>query len=229
VRVLARLRPGVSLAQAEQDVDRVAREFQQERSDIYTGNLYLEVYLDPLGAGNVARVRPVLLTLSGAVLFVLLIACANVANLLLARAAVRQREMAVRHALGASTLRLVAQSITEGLLLTMFGAALGCVLARAIVALMASLSPSFVAGLAHVSVDMRILAFTLAISVITALLCGLAPALGWTRLEVTAILKQSGRQGASQERHRLRARSLGRSERPSGLSIATFPFSTYAR
>jgi ABC-type antimicrobial peptide transport system permease subunit len=152
-----------------------------------------------------------------------------VANLLLARAAARQREMAVRHALGASVRRLAAQSVTEGLWLTMFGAALGCVLARAIVGLITGLSASFVAGLAHASIDLRVLAFTLAISVMTGLLCGLAPALSWIRPEISAVLKQAGRQGASQERHRLRARSLGRSERPSGLSIATFPFSTYAR
>ncbi|HEV2984896.1 MAG TPA: ABC transporter permease, partial [Vicinamibacterales bacterium] len=204
VHVLARLRPGVSLLQAEQDVNRVATGFQQEHAGIYTGNLRLEVHLDPLGAGSVARARPVLVTLSGAVVFVLLIACANVANLLLARAAVRQREMAVRHALGASARRLVTQSVTEGLLLTMCGAALGCVVAEVIVELITNLSPSFVAGLAHVRLDVRVLAFTLAISVITGLLCGLAPALSWTRLEITATLKQAGRPGASQERGRLR-------------------------
>ena len=204
VHLVARLRPGVSLAQAEQDVKRVANEFQQEHSDIYTGNIRLQVNLDLLGATDAAHARPVLLALAGAVVFVLLIACANVMNLLLARAAVRQREMAVRNALGASAQRLVAQLLTEGLLFATAGAALGCALAQALIKLVANLWPSFVAGLTQVRLDPTVLAFTLAISVLTGLLCGLAPALSWTRADIGTALKQAGRQGASQERRRLR-------------------------
>ena len=204
VHIVARLQPGVSLAQSEQDVVRVANEFQHEHSDIYAGNVRLQVNLDPLGAEDAARARPVLLALAGAVVFVLLIACANVMNLLLARAAVRQREMAVRNALGASAQRLVAQLLTEGLLFATVGAALGCALAQATIKLVANLWPSFVAGMAQVRIDPIVLAFTLAISVLTGLLCSLAPALRWTRSDIGATLKQAGRQGASQERHRLR-------------------------
>lgn len=143
------------------------------------------------------------MALAGAVVFVLLIACANVTNLLLARAAVRQREMAVRNALGASAQRLVAQLLTEGLLLTAVGAALGCALAQAIIQSVAALWPSFVAGLAQVRIDPEVLVFTLAISVLSGILCSLAPAMSWARPDIGATLKQAGRQAASQQHRRL--------------------------
>jgi predicted permease len=204
VHIVARLKPGVTPAQAGQDVRRVADEFQQEHADIYAGILRLQVNLDPLGARDAARVRPVLLALAGAVVFVLLIACANVTNLLLARAAAREREMAVRNALGASAQRLIAQLVTEGLLLTAVGAALGCALAHGLIKLVAVLWPSFVAGLAQVRIDSAVLVFTLGISVLSGFLCSLVPAMSWTRPDIGATLKQAGRQGASQERRRLR-------------------------
>ncbi len=203
VHVLARLRPGVSLTQANEDVARVAAEFQRERSDIYSGNLELQVSVQPFGADATSRVRPMFLTLAGAVVFVLLIACANVTNLLLARGADRQREMAVRNALGASAGRLARQLLIEGLLLTAVGTALGLVLAQAIVRLAATSWPSFVSGLGQARVDRNVLAFTLGVSVLTALLCTLAPALSWTRPDITRHLKQAGRQGSSQVRRRV--------------------------
>jgi putative ABC transport system permease protein len=203
VMIVARRRPGVSLVQAREDVRRVANQFQGEHPEIYTGNIRLQVDLDPLQGEGAGRTRFVLLTLAGAVLFVLLIACVNVMNLLVARAAVRQREMAVRNALGASARRLVAQLVTEGLLLTMLGGALGCGLAEMIVKLVANLWPSFVSGLAQASIDLRVLAFTLAISAVTGLLCGFAPALDWIRPDIGETLKQGGRQSASRQRRRL--------------------------
>jgi len=204
VHVVARLRPGVSLAQAESEVDRVAAAFQREHRDIYSGNLQLEVTLGRLGAETAARARPVLLTLSGAVVFVLLIACANVMNLLLSRATVRQREMAVRNALGASAPRLARQLLTEAVLLTMVGGVLGCLLAQALIALVTRAWPSSVAGVSRAHMDARVLAFTLAVSVISGLLCGLAPAIRWSWPNLGAALKQGGRPGTTQERHRLR-------------------------
>lgn len=204
VNMVARLRPDVSLSQAEQDMVRIAREFQRERSDIYTGNLALEVTVEPLGERTAARTRPVLLTLAGAVVFVLLIACANVTNLLLARAAVRQREVAVRNALGASASRLVAQSLTESLLLTICGAAVGCVLAQIIITLVSTLWPSFVAGLAYAQIDMTVLTFTIVVAIVTGLLCGMAPALGSRPTDLSTTLKQAGRQGSAQGRQGLR-------------------------
>ncbi|MBI1790872.1 MAG: ABC transporter permease, partial [Acidobacteria bacterium] len=130
VHIVARLRPGVSLAQAGQDVQRVAGEFQREHAGIYSGNVRLQVDLDPLGAGEAARARPVLLALAGAVIFVLLIACANVTNLLLARAAARQPEFAMRLALGARRRRLIRQLLIESLLLAALGGVCGVVMAH---------------------------------------------------------------------------------------------------
>jgi putative ABC transport system permease protein len=204
VRIVARLRPGVSQPEAQRDVDRVAADFQRERADIYSGNLRLEATLEPLGAEAAARARPVLVTLSGAVLFVLMIACANVTNLLLSRATVRQREIAVRGALGASAPRLVSQVLAESLVITLAGGLLGCGLAAALVRVAVFLWPSSVAGLSDIGLDGRVLAFTLAVSAVTGLLCGLAPARSGMRLNVGAILKQGGRPGGSGERHRLR-------------------------
>ena len=205
VHIVARLRPGITLTAAGQDVRRVADEFQREHPDIYSGNVRLQVDLEPLGAGEAARARPVLLALAGAVVFVLLIACANVANLLLSRAAARQREMAVRHALGAGARRLMAQLLSEGLLLSVAGAALGCLLAQVLIRLAADLWPSFVSGLAQARIDPPVLAFTMGISVLTGVLSSLAPALSFTRPDIGAALKQAGRTGVSRERRRLRA------------------------
>jgi putative ABC transport system permease protein len=203
VGIVARLRPGVSVAQAQQDVARVATEFQRERADIYAGNLHLLVNLEALGAAAAGRVQPMFFMLTGAVVLILLIACANVTNLLLARGAVRLREMAVRTALGASARRLIGLTLIEGLLLTITGAALGCGLAEGVLRLVKSLSPSFVAGLAGARLDLTVLTFTFVISVIAGLLCSVAPALTWTRPDIGDHLKQAGRQAVSPGRRRI--------------------------
>ncbi|HTS24897.1 MAG TPA: ABC transporter permease [Bryobacteraceae bacterium] len=204
VRIVARLNPGITPALAEQDVERVADGFQREHPEIYTGNLVLQVNLDLPGAESAARIRPALLTLAGAVLLVLFTACANVTNLLLARAAARGREMAVRNALGAGAGRLVVQMLSEGLLLTAVGAVLGCGLAQAIISLVANLWPSFIAGLAQVHIDRTALAFLVGVSGITGIASSLAPALNWVRPDIGVALKQGGRTGTSREQHRLR-------------------------
>jgi putative ABC transport system permease protein len=203
VQLVARLRDGVSLAQAQEDMVRVASEFQRERRDIYTGNLRLQVNLEPLGAAAAARVRPTFFMLAGAVAFILLIACANVTNLLLARGAARQREMAVRTALGASAWRLIGLTVIEGLLLTLAGAALGYGLAGGLVAVVKSVSASFVSGLADVHLDVTVLMFTFIVSLGTGVLCSVAPALTWTRPDITGHLKQTGRQAGSLGRSRI--------------------------
>src|SRR6185295_49140 len=203
VHVVARLRPGLSLAQAQAEVDRVAAAFQSEHRDIYSGNLQLEVTLSRLGAETAARARTLLLTLGGAVVFVLLIACANVMNLLLSRATVREREMAVRQALGAGASRLARQLLTEALVLTSAGGILGCLLAFALIRVMTHAWPSSVAGVAQARLDLRVLAFTVVVSMISGILCGLAPAWRWSRPSLGRSLQTGGRPGAAHERHRL--------------------------
>jgi putative ABC transport system permease protein len=200
VHIVARLRPGVTIAQAAQNVQRVAAGFQRERRDIYRGNLQLDTSVEPFGATEAARAHVVLLALAGAVLIVLLIASVNVTNLLLARAAQRRREIAVRNALGAGARRLIAQLLTESLILAGFGAVLGCALAQAFMNVAASLWPGFVAGLAEVRLDPGALGFTVVISVVTGLVCGLTPALSSRRIDIAAALKQAGRPGVSHER-----------------------------
>jgi len=205
VHIVGRLAPSVTAAQAQQDLQRVAEAFEREHPDIYTGNLRVEVAVKALGSASAARARPALIALSGAVLFVLLIACANVINLLLARAAARQREIAMRRALGASAGRLVAQLVTEGLLFTGIGAGIGCALAFAILMGLRNLLPWLSAG-AALRIDWPVLAFTVAISVITGLLCGLAPAAGLSRSrsDVAASLRAGGRDTTSAPRRRVR-------------------------
>lgn len=203
VNIVARLTAGISRVQAEDDVVRIAGEFQREHADIYSGNARLQVSLEPFGAGAAARVRPIFVTLAAAVLFVLLIACANVTNLLLARGAVRQREMAVRRALGASAPRLVGLLLAEGLLLTLAGAALGCGLAAGIVRLVRTLSPPFVAGLMDAHLNLSVLLFTSIVSFVTGLVCSVAPAIASTRPDISDHLKQAGRQSASLARRRV--------------------------
>jgi putative ABC transport system permease protein len=203
VHIVARLRPDVSITQAEQDVAGVAAAFQRERSDIYSGHLRLQVALEPLGATAAARVRPTFVTLAGAVVFVLVIACANVMHLQLARGAARQHEMAVRNALGASAGRLVSQLLVEGVLLSMAGAILGLALALLIVKVTAGVAPSFVAGLAEVRPNIAILGFTLGISLLCGLACSLVPALSWLRADVNSYLKQAGRQTGAHVRRRV--------------------------
>jgi len=205
VGVVARLRPGITREEAERDVRRVADEFQRERPDLYSGNVRLQVDLDTLGARGAAGTRPLLFTLAGAVAFLLLIACANVASLLLARAAVRDREIAVRSALGASGARLAAQLLTETAVLAAAGAALGGMLAEAIVHGLGRLWAAPPAGLAAARLDPAVFAFLLAVAGMAAVLCGLVPALGAARPDLVTALRAAGSAGGSRERHRMHA------------------------
>src|SRR6185437_11759105 len=127
--IIARLKDGVSLAQAQDDVKRVAAQFQKEHSDIYSGNAILAASAEPWSPQFSGHTRVVLPMLGATVGFLLLIACANVANLLLARAGARQREISIRKALGASAGRLTRQVLTETAILTLSGGMAGCVLA----------------------------------------------------------------------------------------------------
>ena len=205
IQIVARLRPGASVAQAQADLTAVSRRLERDGPVILTG-IGSEAKLTPLIESYVGEVRPALLVLLGAVLCVLLIACTNVANLLLARATTRQREMAVRTSLGASRGRLVRQLLTESLVLAGIGGALGLLVAwwgaQFLVALVPKNMP--IARLEEMRPNLTILAFTLGVTVATAFLVGLVPAFQASRQDLALSLRQGGR-GAVGSSGRLRS------------------------
>ncbi len=190
LNALARLKPGVTLAQAGQDMERVNRGLAAAYPDV---DAAIETTMVPMKDQIVGDVRPILWVLMGAVFFVLLISCVNVANLQLARATARQREFAVRVALGAKQTRLVRQVLTESLALSLLGGALGLLLAywgsKAAVAAI----PDMLPRAENVGLDGRVLFFTLFISIFAGVIFGLAPALRTSRTDVNSTLNQSGR------------------------------------
>jgi putative ABC transport system permease protein len=187
--VAARLKPGVSMAAANQEIAALARQLEQEYPNT---NRDVGAFAAPLRDHFVSDSRPLLLVLGGAVGFVLLIACANIANLLLSRASNRKREIAIRAALGAGRGQVVRQLFTENLLLAGAGGVCGLLLAVWGVRLLAKLMPDGVATFSDVTVDGRALAFTLGVSVLTALLFGLAPAFQLLKVDLNHTLKLGG-------------------------------------
>ena len=172
-QVIGRLKPGVTLDQAQAEVAHVAQLVEQEFPDGNRGHKAQVVGLHEMVTGDA---QLALLTLFGAVGFVLLIACANVANLLLSRAATRQREMAIRTALGASRWRLIRQTLTESLLLAIFGGGLGLLAAFWLVTLLSKITAVNIPRLETISIDGRVLLATFGFSILTGVLTGLAPA-----------------------------------------------------
>jgi predicted permease len=199
---LARLKPGITVEQAQARLNDFARELRKEYPNNYPEKAGWSPRVIGLHDDLVGNVRPALLVLLAAVGFVLLIACANVANLLLARASARQREIAIRRALGAGRIRLIRQLITESVLLSLVGGALGL-----LIDLLVKFSPANISQLGQVSVNSSVLAFTLLMSLLTGVIFGLAPAIQASNPDLNETLKDAARSSTGGA-HRNRMRGL---------------------
>jgi len=200
---IARLNSGIDLQQAQTRVSAINAQLAKQFNETNKG---WDVFLSTLHERLVREVKPSLLALLGAVGFVLLIACANVANLLLARSAARQKEIAIRAAMGASRGRVLRQMLTESTLLSAIGGIAGLLLSIWLTDLLMSMLPEGAPRLDQVGIDYRVLTFALGVSALTGILFGIVPALQASKLDVTSALKEGGRGGEGHRR--TSARSL---------------------
>ena len=199
--VFARLKPGVTLEKASAQMDAIARRLEQQYPD---DNKDVGIKVTPLHEDVVGGIRPVLLLLFAAVGFLLFIGCANVANLLLARAAARSREISIRAAMGASRTRLIRQLLTESVLLSVLGGVVGAVLAAWAIPLLMAMAPPALHSFKEIGLNAQVLSFGLGVSVITGILFGLVPAISSSTSNPAESLKQ-GERGSSGGGSRRRA------------------------
>ena len=190
---VGRLKPGIEIPQAQAEIDIITQRLAQSFVDT---NQFWGIKLTNLHESLVGELRNSLLVLLSAVACVLLIACANVANLLLARATFRQKEIAVRTALGASRLHIIRQLLTESLLLSIVSGVLGLLLSVWLTRLLIAVSPPNSPRFNEIAIDANVFLFTLAVTILTAFIFGLAPALQLSRPAMNETLKESGRQGS---------------------------------
>ncbi len=200
----ARLKPNVSFEQARANIDVIGRQLEQQYPD---SNTNWRGVVAPLYQRLVGDIRPSLLILLGAVAFVLLIACSNVANLILVRSIARQKEMATRIAMGVGPMRLIRQLLTESIMVALCGAAVGLVLAAVGINLFYVAGAEFIPRLEELTLDLRMLGFTLVVAVFTGVVVGLAPAIQLINPDLQTMLK-TGRSNATSDRNQRRVRDL---------------------
>jgi putative ABC transport system permease protein len=201
--MIGRLKPGVTPAAAQSEMNVIATRLQKEYSAV---DADMQVDVIPLRQQITGDIRLALIVLFGAVGCVLLIACANVANLLLAKASGRQKEVAIRTALGATRLRIIRQLLTEGMMLGLAGGLLGSLLAILVLRQLVIFSPANVSIPDNIGIDWKVLAFTLLLSLFTSFIFGLAPALQASKLDLNETLKEGGRgNSGGSKQNRLRS------------------------